>query len=122
LGERQTADILTGEQESDIDHDEEEVADSEQQASEGELSGKCCLNWCATSCVYWPGWICHHHPLWLVSKTLLQCIKCGWRWFLSFFLHYTKGKWQIFLKQFSLNPSSLWLITNFFLLWTTDNP
>jgi alpha-1,4-galacturonosyltransferase len=37
LGERQTADILTGEQESDIDH-EEEVADSEQQASEGELS------------------------------------------------------------------------------------
>lgn len=43
MGERQTADILTGEQESDIDH-EEEVADSEQQASEGELSGNCCLN------------------------------------------------------------------------------
>ncbi len=52
LSERQTADILTGEQESDIDREEEEVADSEQQASEGELSGNCCLNWCATSCVY----------------------------------------------------------------------
>jgi len=38
LGERQIADILAGEQESDIDHEEEEVADSEQQASEGELS------------------------------------------------------------------------------------
>ncbi|KAH8939828.1 hypothetical protein BDL97_15G057100 [Sphagnum fallax] len=38
LSERQTADILTGEQESDIDREEEEVADSEQQASEGELS------------------------------------------------------------------------------------
>lgn len=38
------AGVQTGEQEPNVEQQEEGLANSEQQASEGELSGNCCIN------------------------------------------------------------------------------